>query len=55
MPNRASKGVRLGEATRNQFVIDMEPGRVVIEAGSVRFHRAGRGRGRVLLDKTSVD
>jgi hypothetical protein len=50
MPNR-QKGVRLIEATRNQFVIDNELGRIVIEGDTVRFHRAGRGRGRVILTK----
>jgi hypothetical protein len=54
MPNRP-KGVRLVEATANQFVIDMELGRIVIEGDNVRFHRAGRGRGRVILTKDTLD
>jgi hypothetical protein len=48
------KGVRLVEATANQFVVDNELGRIVIEGDTERFHRAGRGRGRVLLTKDSL-
>jgi hypothetical protein len=53
MPNRP-KGVRLVEATANQFVVDNELGRIVIEGDNVRFHRAGRGRGRVILTKDTL-
>jgi hypothetical protein len=47
--------VRLIEADTERFVVDNELGRVIIEADSVRFHRAGRGRGRVLVGRDDVE
>lgn len=41
----AKKRVKLVEYDRNRLVADMALGRVIIEAGSVRFHRNGKGRG----------
>ncbi|HTT34941.1 MAG TPA: hypothetical protein VMH78_03620 [Thermoplasmata archaeon] len=46
--------VALVEASANRYTIDMELGRVIVEPESVRFHRAGRGRGRTLLDSETV-
>jgi hypothetical protein len=46
---KSKPGVRLVEADANRSVLDMGLGRVIIEADSVRFHRAGRGRGRTIL------
>jgi len=42
-------GVMLVEASADRIVIDTKVGRVIVEAEGVRFHRAGRGRGRMLL------
>ena len=42
-------GVVLVEASANRIVVDMRSGRVIVEPESVRFHRAGRGRGKTLL------
>ena len=42
-------GVALVEASANRIVIDTKVGRIIVEAEAVRFHRSGRGRGRVLL------
>jgi hypothetical protein len=42
-------GVMLVEASSDRIVIDMRIGRVIVEAEGVRFHRAGRGRGKALL------
>lgn len=42
-------GVSLVEASADRIVVDTKVGRVIIEAEAVRFHRSGRGRGRVLL------
>ena len=42
-------GVSLVEASASRIVVDTKIGRVIIEADGVQFHRAGRGRGRVLL------
>jgi hypothetical protein len=37
--------VELVEYDRNQLVVDIGLGRLVIEADSVRFHKNGKGRG----------
>ena len=42
-------GVMLVEASADRMVIDTKAGRVIVEPETVRFHRSGRGRGRVLL------
>lgn len=42
-------GVMLVEASSDRIVVDTKVGRVIVEPESVRFHRAGRGRGRALL------
>jgi len=42
-------GVMLVEASADRIVVDTKVGRVIVEAETVRFHRAGRGRGRILL------
>ena len=39
----------LVEASSDRIVIDMRIGRVIVEPEGVRFHRAGRGRGKALL------
>lgn len=47
-------GVLLVEASADRIVIDTKVGRVIVEPESVRFHRAGRGRGRALLSRETV-
>jgi hypothetical protein len=48
----AKKGrVRIVEYDRNQLVVDIDAGRLVIEPDSVRFHKNGRGRGVALVGK----
>lgn len=42
--------VKIVEYDRNQLVVDIAPGRLVIEPDSVRFHRNGRGRGVTVLE-----
>jgi hypothetical protein len=42
--------VALIEFDRNQAVLDTPLGRLVIEPGSVRFHKNGRGRGVTLVE-----
>ena len=42
-------GVALVEASADRLVVDTKLGRVIVEPAGVRFHRAGRGRGRALL------
>jgi hypothetical protein len=42
-------GVMLVEASSNRIVVDTRAGRVIIEPETIRFHRSGRGRGRILL------
>ncbi len=42
-------GVALVEASANRIVVDTRAGRIIVEPEAVRFHRSGRGRGRVLL------
>jgi len=42
-------GVRLVEASADRIVVDMRIGRVIVEPEGVRFHRAGRGRGKALI------
>lgn len=42
-------GVMLVEASTDRIVVDTKVGRVIVESDEVRFHRSGRGRGRVLL------
>lgn len=42
-------GVLLVEASADRIVVDMRIGRVIVEPEGVRFHRAGRGRGKALL------
>ncbi|HTW55331.1 MAG TPA: hypothetical protein VMG36_02640 [Thermoplasmata archaeon] len=42
-------GVQLVEASADRIVVDMRIGRVIVEPEGVRFHRAGRGRGKSLL------
>jgi hypothetical protein len=44
-------GVSLVEASADRIVVDTKVGRVIIEPEVVRFHRSGRGRGRVLLGR----
>jgi hypothetical protein len=46
--------VSLVEASADRIVVDTKVGRVIVEAENVRFHRAGRGRGRVLLSSDSL-
>ncbi|HYA10687.1 MAG TPA: hypothetical protein VEH10_03320 [Thermoplasmata archaeon] len=41
--------VMLVEASADRIVVDTKIGRVIVEGEAVRFHRAGRGRGRILL------
>jgi hypothetical protein len=41
--------VKLIEYDRNQLVVDIVPGRLVIEADSVRFHKNGKGRGVIVV------
>jgi hypothetical protein len=41
--------VELIEYDRNQIVVDIPLGRVVIEADTVRFHKNGRGRGLTVV------
>ena len=48
-------GVLLVEASADRIVVDTKVGRVIIEPESVRFHRSGRGRGRVLLSPDRSD
>jgi len=48
-------GVTLVEASSDRFVLDTKMGRIIIEPESVRFHRSGRGRGRMLLGPDSLD
>lgn len=48
MPGK-KPGVMLVEASADRIVVDTHVGRIIIEPETVRFHRAGRGRGRVLL------
>jgi len=48
-------GVSLIEASADRIVVDTRVGRIIIEPESVRFHRSGRGRGRVLLGPDSSD
>jgi len=48
-------GVSLIEASADRIVIDTKVGRVIVEAERVRFHRSGRGRGRILLGPKSGD
>jgi hypothetical protein len=43
------KAVKLIEFDRNQLVVDIPIGRLVIEPFSVRFHRNGKGRGVTLV------
>jgi hypothetical protein len=45
--------VKLIEYDRNQLVVDIVPGRLVIEAGSVRFHKNGKGRGVIVVGDAS--
>jgi hypothetical protein len=47
-------GVALVEASADRIVVDTKVGRVIVEAEQVRFHRAGRGRGRTLLSRESL-
>jgi hypothetical protein len=47
-------GVALIEASADRIVVDTRLGRVIIEPEGVRFHRAGRGRGRVLVSRESL-
>ncbi len=44
-------GVMLVEASADRIVIDTKVGRVIVEGEEIRFHRAGRGRGRTLLSR----
>jgi len=39
----------LVEASADRIVVDTKVGRVIVETDQVRFHRSGRGRGRMLL------
>lgn len=48
-------GVSLVEASANRIVVDTRVGRIIIEPEAIRFHRSGRGRGRVLLGPDSTD
>jgi hypothetical protein len=48
-------GVSLIEVSAHRIVVDTRTGRIIIEPESVRFHRSGRGRGRVLLGPDSAD
>jgi hypothetical protein len=48
MPSK-KPGVQLVELNANRIVIETRAGRVIVEPEHVRFHRAGRGRGRLLL------
>lgn len=41
----AKKRVKLIEYDRNRAVLDIEAGRLIVEADSVRFHRNKKGRG----------
>lgn len=43
--------VLLIEGSSDRFVLENRLGRVIIEANEIRFHRAGKGRGRVLLSE----
>jgi hypothetical protein len=46
--------VALVEASPNRFVLDIGPGRVVIEPRVVRFHRNGRGRGVTVVGEKAA-
>jgi hypothetical protein len=50
MPKKQS--VELVEYDRNQIVVDIPLGRVVIEPDAVRFHKNGRGRGLTVVGKS---
>ncbi len=43
------------EASADRIVIDTRLGRVIVEPERIRFHRSGRGRGRVLLGRGAPD
>ncbi|MCI4318910.1 MAG: hypothetical protein L3K23_02105 [Thermoplasmata archaeon] len=45
--------VKLIEYDRNQLVVDIRQGRLVIEADSVRFHKNGKGRGVIVVGNSS--
>jgi hypothetical protein len=47
--------VDLVEASRSRFVLDTELGRIIVESDSIRFHKNGKGRGVVLLDRKTVE
>ncbi len=50
MPKPTPKAtVELVEASPTRFVLDIGPGRVIVEPTSIRFHKNGRGRGVALL------
>ncbi len=52
MPKPTPKAVvALVEASPARFVLNIGPGRVIVEPKSIRFHRNGRGRGVALLDE----
>ncbi len=53
MPTK-KPGVALVEASSNRMVVDTRLGRIIIEPEQIRFHRAGRGRGRTLLTSESA-
>ncbi len=55
MPNPTPKlTVELVEASPARFVLDIGPGRVIVELTSVRFHKNGRGKGVTLLEDGSA-
>lgn len=41
--------VELVEATPERYVLDIPLGRVIVEPGSVRFHKNRRGRGLTVV------
>lgn len=52
--SKKRRKVRLVEASPARYTLDLEIGRVVIEPDSIRFHKSGRGRGRVILSADSA-
>lgn len=53
MPKQKA-GVILVEGSADRFVLENKLGRVIIEPDEIRFHRAGKGRGRVILSEDSA-
>jgi|GEM_PF-3383469 len=48
---KSKQAVILVEASPARFVLDIGPGRVVIEPEAIRFHKNGRGRGVTIVGR----